>query len=108
MTLFWAEIFFKNIVRELILWRTLLNFPTPKIPSPFLIVLVMIWMLKFFYHCILSVHADNSFAIPAQSEFVVVGRLSSMPKSVNTSASEIYGFASPLLSFWNVRARKGF
>ena len=40
-------------------------------------------------------HADNSFAIPALSEVVVVGRLSSMPKGVNTSASEIYGLVTP-------------
>ena len=40
-------------------------------------------------------HADNSFTIPAQSEVVVVGRLSSMPKGVNTSASEIYGLVTP-------------
>ena len=44
---------------------------------------------------ILSVRADNSFTIPAQSEVVVVGRLSSMPKGVNTSASEIYGLVTP-------------
>ena len=44
---------------------------------------------------ILSVHADNSFTIPAQSEVVVIGRLSSMPKGVNTSASEIYGLVTP-------------
>ena len=60
-----------------------------------LIVLVMIWMLKFFDNCILSVHADNSFTIPAQSEVVVIGRLSSMLKGVNTSASEIYGLVTP-------------
>ena len=48
-----------------------------------------------FDQCILSVHADNSFTIPAQSEVVVVGRLSSMPKGVNTSASEIYELVTP-------------
>ena len=42
-------------------------------------------------NCILSVHAGNSSTIPAHSEVVVVGRLSSMSKGVNTSASEIYG-----------------
>ena len=50
---------------------------------------------EVFDNCILSVHADNSFTIPAQSEVVVVGRLSSMPKGVNTSASEIYGLVTP-------------
>ena len=40
-------------------------------------------------------HADNSFTIPAQSEVVVVGILSSMPKDVNTSANEIYGLVTP-------------
>ena len=48
-----------------------------------------------FDNCILSVHADNSFTIPAQSEVDVVGRLSSMPKGVYTSASEIYGLFTP-------------
>ena len=48
-----------------------------------------------FDNCILSVHADNSFTIPTQSEVVVVGRSSSMPKDVNTSASEIYGLVTP-------------
>ena len=55
----------------------------------------MIWMLKFFDNCILSVHTDNSFTISTQSEVVVVGRLSSMLKGVNTSASEIYGLVTP-------------
>ena len=50
---------------------------------------------EVFDNCILSVHADNSFTIPAQSEVVVVGRLSSMPKGVNTSAGEIYGLVTP-------------
>ena len=36
---------------------------------------------EVFDQCILSVYADNSFNIPAQSE-VVVGRLSSMPTGV--------------------------
>ena len=48
-----------------------------------------------FESCILSVYADNSFTLPAQSEVVVVGRFSSMPKGVNTSASEIYGLLTP-------------
>ena len=50
---------------------------------------------EVFDNCILSVHADNSFTIPAQSEVVVIGRLSSMPKGVNISASEIYGLVTP-------------
>ena len=50
---------------------------------------------EVFDNCILSVHSDNSFTIPAQSEVVVIGRLSSMPKGVNTSAGEIYGLAMP-------------
>ena len=50
---------------------------------------------EVFDQCILSVHADNSFTIPAQSEVVVIGRLSSVPKDVNTSASEIYGLVTP-------------
>ena len=50
---------------------------------------------EVFDNCILSVHADNSFTIPAHSEVVVVGRLSLMPKGVNTSASEIYGLVTP-------------
>ena len=40
-------------------------------------------------------HADHSFPISAHSEVVVVGRLSSMPKDVNTSASEVYGLVTP-------------
>ena len=50
---------------------------------------------EVFDHSILSVHADNSFTIPAQSEVVVIGRLSSMPKGVNNSASELYGLVTP-------------
>ena len=50
---------------------------------------------KGFDNCILSVHADNSFTISPQSEVVVIGRLSSMPKGINTSASEIYELVKP-------------
>ena len=49
---------------------------------------------EVFDNCILSVRADNSFTIPAQSEVVVIGRLSSMPKGVNISAGEIYGLVT--------------
>ena len=50
---------------------------------------------KGFDNCILSVHADNSFTISPQSEVVVIGRLSLMPKGINTSASEIYELVKP-------------
>ena len=39
--------FLQKYCSRMILWRTSLNFPTLRIPSPLLIVLVMIWMLKF-------------------------------------------------------------
>ena len=36
-------------------------------------------------------HADNYFTIPAQSEVVLIGKLSSMLKGINTESSEICG-----------------
>ena len=36
-------------------------------------------------------HADNYFTITAQSEVVLIGKLSSMLKGINTGSSEICG-----------------
>ena len=88
--------------------ENIIEFSHPEDPLPFADSIGYDLDAEVFDQCILSVHSDNSFTIPAQSEVVVVGRLSSMPKGVNTSANEIYGLTSPLLSFWIVRARKGF
>ena len=69
--------------------------PPPEDPLPFADSFGDDLDAEVFDNCILSVHADNSFTIPAQSEVVVVGILSSMPKDVNTSASEIYRLVTP-------------
>ena len=94
MTLFWGEIFFTNIIQELIFMENIIEFSHPEDPLPFADSFGDDLDAEVFDNCILSVHADNSFTIPAQSEVVVVGRLSSMPKGVNTSASEIYGLVT--------------
>ena len=75
--------------------ENIIEFSHPEDPLPFADSFGDDLDADVFDHCILSVHADNSFTIPAQSEVVVVGRLSSMPKGVNTSASEIYGLVTP-------------
>ena len=69
--------------------ENIIEFSQPEDPLPFADSFGDDLDAEDFDNCILSVHADNSFTIPAQSEVVVVGRLSSMPKGVNTSASEI-------------------
>ena len=73
----------------------IIEFSHPEDPLPFADSFGDDLDAEVFDNCILSVHADNSFTIPAQSEVVVVGRLSSMPKGVNTSAGEIYGLVTP-------------
>ena len=75
--------------------ENVIEFSHPEDPLPFADSFDDDLDAEVFDNCILSVHADNSFTIPAQSEVVVVGRLSSMPKGVNTSASEIYGLVTP-------------
>ena len=75
--------------------KNIIEFFHPEDPLPFADSFGDDLDAEVFDNCILSVHADNSFTIPAQSEVVVVGRLSSMPKGVNTSASEIYGLVTP-------------
>ena len=73
----------------------IIEFSHPEDPLPFADSFGDDLDADVFDHCILSVHADNSFTIPAQSEVVVIGRLSSMPKGVNNSATELNGFVSP-------------
>ena len=75
--------------------ENVIEFSHPEDPLPFADSFGDDLDAEVFDNCILSVHADNSFTIPAQSEVVVVGRLSSMPKGVNTSAGEIYGLVTP-------------
>ena len=75
--------------------KNIIEFSHPEDPLPFADSFGDDLDAEVFDNCILSVHADNSFTIPAQSEVVVVGRLSSMPKGVNTSAGEIYGLVTP-------------
>ena len=75
--------------------ENIIEFSHPEDPLPFADSFGDHFDAEVFDNCILSVHADNSFTVPAQSEVVVVGRLSSMPKGVNTSASEIYGLVMP-------------
>ena len=75
--------------------ENVIEFSHPEDPLPFADSFGDDLDAEVFDNCILSVHADNSFTIPAHSEVVVVGRLSSMPKGVNTSASEIYGLVTP-------------
>ena len=76
--------------------ENIIEFSQPEDPLPFADSFGDDLAAEDFDNCILSVHADNSFTIPAQSEVVVVGRLSSMPKVVtDTSASEIYGLVTP-------------
>ena len=72
----------------------IIKFSHPEDPLPFADSFSDDLDAEDFDNCILSLHADNSFTIPAQSEVGVVGRLSSMPKVVNTSASEIYGLVA--------------
>ena len=75
--------------------ENIIEFSHPEDPLPFADSFGYDLDAEVFDQCILSVHADNSFTIPAQSEVVVIGRLSSMPKGVNISASEIYGLVTP-------------
>ena len=76
--------------------KDIIEFSHPEDPLPFADSFGDDLDAEVFDNCILSVHADNSFTISAQSELVVVGRLSSStPKGVNTSASEIYGLVTP-------------
>ena len=78
MTLFWqrfsSKILFKNWFYGEHHWI----FP-PRGSPPFADSFGDDLDAEVFDQCILLVHADNSFTIPAQSEVVVVGRLSSMP-----------------------------
>jgi len=46
-------------------------------------------------NCVCSVHAEYSFTIPAQSEVVVVGKLSLVSEGVINQPSEIYGLVTP-------------
>ena len=39
-------------------------------------------------------HADYSFSIPAKSEVIVFGKLSSMPKGISGETSEILGLVT--------------
>ena len=75
--------------------KNIIEFSHPEDPLPFADSFGDDLDAEVFDNCILSVYADNSFTIFAQSELVVVGRLSSTPKGVNTSASEIYGLVTP-------------
>ena len=75
--------------------ENIIEFSQPEDPLPFADNFVDDLDAEDFDNCILSVQADNYFTIPAQSEVVVVGRLSSMPKGVNTSNSEIDGLVTP-------------
>ena len=79
--------------------ENIIEFSHPEDPLPFADSFGDDLDAEDYDNCILSVHADNSFTIPAQSQVVVVGRLSSMPKVVNTSASEIYGLVTPKSDF---------
>ena len=75
--------------------ENIIEFSHPEDPLPFADSFGDDLDAEGFDNYILSVHADNSFTIPAQSEVVVIGRLSSIPKGVNTSASEIHGLVTP-------------
>ena len=75
--------------------ENIIEFSHPEDPLPFADSFGDDLDVEGFDNCVLSVHADNSSTIPAHSEVVVAGRLSSMPKGVNTSASEIYGLVTP-------------
>jgi len=75
--------------------ENIIDFSHPEDPLPFADSFGDDLDADVFDNGISSVRADNSFTIPAQSDVVVVGRLSSMPKGVNTSASEIYGLVMP-------------
>ena len=59
--------------------ENIIEFSHPEVPLPFADSFGDDLDAAVFDQCILSVHADNSFTIPAQSEVVVVGRLSSVP-----------------------------
>ena len=69
MTLFWADISFKNIAPVLILCVTQLPFSTPRVPSHFLVV----WWYNLDAdcddNCSLSELANYSFTIPALFNF---------------------------------------
>ena len=75
--------------------ENIIEFSHPEDPLPFADNFGDDLDAEGFDNCVLSVYADNSFTIPAHLEVVVAGRLSSMPKGVNTSASEIYGLVTP-------------
>ena len=75
--------------------ENIIEFSHPEDPLPFADSFGDDLVAEVFDHCILSAHADNSSTFPAHSEIVVVGRLSSMPKGVNASASDIYGLVTP-------------
>ena len=75
--------------------KNITEFSHPEDPLPFADSFGDDLDAEVFDNCIWSVHADNFFTISAQSEVVVVGRLSSTPKGVNASASEIYGLVTP-------------
>ena len=75
--------------------ENIIEFSHPEDPLPFADSFGDDLDAEVFDNCILSVHADNSFTIPAQSEVVVIGRLSSVPKGVNISTGEIYGLVTP-------------
>ena len=77
--------------------ENIIEFSHPEDPLPFAGSFGIDLDGKGFDNCVLSVHADNSFTIPAHSEVVVAGRLSSMPEGVNTSARAIYGLATQFL-----------
>ena len=59
--------------------KNIIEFFPPEDPLPFADSFGDDLDAEVFDNCILLVHADNSFTIPAQSEVVVVGRLSSVP-----------------------------
>ena len=60
--------------------ENVIEFSHPEDPLPFADSFGDDLDAEGFDQCILSVHADNSFTIPAHSEVVVVGKLSSLPK----------------------------
>ena len=72
----------------------MIEFPTPRITPPlppFADGFVDNVDVKVDDNCILSVNADNSFTILAQSELLVIGKSSPMLKGINTETSKIYG-----------------
>ena len=79
MTLFWQRFSLQKYCSRIDFMENIIEFSHPEDPLPFADSFGDDLDAEVFDQCILSVHADNSFTIPAQSEVVVVGRLSSVP-----------------------------